>query len=250
MICKLCNKDLPLRKSHIIPEFFYRPGYDEKGRLFAMYEGILKDRYIQKGIREELLCGGCEQFLNDNYEKYFYSFWYKKQNMPSKADGNVYWVRGIEYGQFKLFLLSILWRAGVAKGKDYASVSLGPHEKIIRNMILKKDPGPETKYQIFAVLLLLPGTKDICSGFIMPPIASHIDARHLYVFAFGGCVWNFVVSSHPFGVPVDGFALSDKGTMLMPTIDLTDFPPVDKFMKSQIKAFKIAASKSQWGHSI
>jgi hypothetical protein len=243
MECKLCHKKKPLRKSHIIPEFFYRPGYDEKGRLFVVREGISEDRYIQKGIREYLLCSECEHFLNDNYEKYFYEFWYKKKNILKETVGKIYKVIGLDYAKAKLFLLSILWRASVASGKDYNQVMLGPHESIIRDMILSKDPKDPSNYQIFATLLLLPDSNTICGEFIMSPIVCRYDARHLYVFTFGGCIWNFVVSSHPIGYPVDVCSLSDKGTITMPTMILTDFPPVKKFISAQIGRFGASGLK-------
>src|SRR3989304_4401196 len=193
MECKLCQKKKSLRKSHIIPEFFYRPGYDEKGRLFVVRQGISEDRYIQKGIREYLLCSECEHFLNDNYEKYFHEFWYEKKNMPKEAVSNIYKVRGLDYAKAKLFLL--------------------------------------------------PDSNSICGEFIMSPIVCRYDARHLYVFTFGGCIWNFVVSSHPIGYPVDVCSLSNKGTITMPTISLTDFPPVKKFISAQVGRFGVAGSK-------
>ena len=41
----------------------------------------------------------------------------------------------IDYTKFKLFLLSIIWRASISKQKISESVNLGAHEKIIGEMI-------------------------------------------------------------------------------------------------------------------
>jgi len=244
MECKLCHKKKPIRKSHIIPEFFYRPGYDEKGRLFEVRYGVYKDKYIQKGIREQLMCLDCEQFLNNNYERYFHNFWYKKKNLPEESLDKIYIVRSLDYAKTKLFLLSILWRASVASGKDFTEVVLGPHENKIREMLLNKDPKDQFNYQIFATLLLVPGTNNICGEFIMFPIVCRYDARRIYVFTFGGCIWNYVVSSHPIGYPVDVCSLSEKGNIAMPTINLTDFPPVRKFISAQVNRFNIVGSSN------
>jgi hypothetical protein len=50
-----------LRKSHILPEFFYVETYDEKHRAIQVTsQPGEKEMFIQKGEREKLLCGDCE----------------------------------------------------------------------------------------------------------------------------------------------------------------------------------------------
>ena len=76
MNCKLCLKQKDLQKSHLIPEFFYKPLYDEKHR-FHVLTTTPEDKNIfeQKGIREKLLCYDCEQYfsqLEDYVRKVFY----------------------------------------------------------------------------------------------------------------------------------------------------------------------------------
>jgi hypothetical protein len=47
----------------------------------------------------------------------------------------------------KLFQLSILWRASVAKGDFFSKVKLKPrHEEEIRKMLLNGEPGKEDRY--------------------------------------------------------------------------------------------------------
>jgi len=43
--CRLCLQERPLRDSHIIPEFLYRPLVDEKHRAAALDQGVAKLRY-------------------------------------------------------------------------------------------------------------------------------------------------------------------------------------------------------------
>ncbi len=70
MACKLCKKDKKLMNSHIIPEFIYKPLYDEKHRFHVISTYKQKDRpKEQKGIRERLLCLDCEQHIS-RYEDY------------------------------------------------------------------------------------------------------------------------------------------------------------------------------------
>ena len=77
--CRLCGSDdEPLRNSHILPEFLYRPLYNEKGHMLAIREPDATHRpteRIQKGIREKLFCECCEQYFNEHFEKPFLNQW-------------------------------------------------------------------------------------------------------------------------------------------------------------------------------
>ncbi len=70
MTCRLCQRHKPLQNSHVVPEFFYKPSYDEKHRIYARIGARLAGMPpLQKGFREPLLCWDCEQKLSP-YEKY------------------------------------------------------------------------------------------------------------------------------------------------------------------------------------
>ena len=84
-ICKLCleNKKLQ-KKSHIIPDFMYKELYDEKHRLYKIYNeeieaGNLKKRMVNDAAYEKnILCHDCDNdVINRRYENYanlvFYS---------------------------------------------------------------------------------------------------------------------------------------------------------------------------------
>lgn len=65
MACALCLKDLPLCASHIIPEFMYKSIYapgNHRLRWIHSKDDLFDYRHktLQKGLREALLCGGCE----------------------------------------------------------------------------------------------------------------------------------------------------------------------------------------------
>src|SRR5205809_2236864 len=65
--CALCRQERPLRKSHVIPEFMFKPLYDEKHRFWSVTNVLSKqNRLFQKGLREKLLCDACEQRLSEH----------------------------------------------------------------------------------------------------------------------------------------------------------------------------------------
>src|SRR5437762_9442510 len=51
-----------------------------------------------------------------------------------------------DYARLKLFLLSILWRVGVATGDFFRAVDLGRHTKQLQQMLLTENPGEPDEY--------------------------------------------------------------------------------------------------------
>lgn len=193
--CKLCLEVRPLRRSHIVPEFLHKALYDEKHRARRIELGKDVPGYLQKGLRDRLLCDACEQFLNDRYEKPFYAQWQEGRLLPTRLlPDRVHYVTGVDYATIKLFLLSVLFRASVSTLGPFSGVSLGPHEERLRLMVLQQDPGEPTQYPVVGMF-----TVDE-AGTILHSVASPVPYRlfrqRAYVFMFGGCEWAFFVSSH------------------------------------------------------
>src|SRR5262245_52027646 len=70
MNCALCGLEQPLCKSHILPEFIYRPLYDENHRVHVLSTMKVRPRPMeQRGISEKLLCSDCESQIS-KYERY------------------------------------------------------------------------------------------------------------------------------------------------------------------------------------
>ncbi len=196
MKCALCELDKPLKNSHIVPEFLYAKLYDIKGRAIGINgRGHLRREFIQKGLREKLLCGGCEQFLNDNYEKCFKEYWFDKNPLPKVIPAEGILLRNINYKAFKLFHLSILFRCGVARHPTYSAVNLGQHENILRKMICDVNPGGLRQYTIFAHAVVRKNNV-LEDRLISRPIKTRYDGHNMHGIMFGGCMWYYTVSKH------------------------------------------------------
>ena len=211
--CKLCGNVKELALSHIIPEFCYKPIYDEKSRGIRLTVDSPRARPIQIGHRELLLCDACEGHIN-KFEKYFADCWYKDRLIPkSVPDGGVT-ITGLDYAPFKLFHLSILWRAHVAAHQDFSTVDLGPfHSEKIRKRLMANDPGPEDEYRIFA-LALTDNNGNVLHDRIMCPQRRRLDRHTVYTSFFAGCVWNYVISSHSLD-QLPGSCLSSAGNLTL-----------------------------------
>ena len=104
---------------------------------------------LQKGIRERLFCESCEQHFNEYFEKPFREQWVIAQPLPNPwTDESVHWVN-VDYSSFKLFHLSVLFRAGVSTLPTYREVSLGKHQEKLRHLLLNRDPGEFWQYLVF-----------------------------------------------------------------------------------------------------
>lgn len=187
-VCKLCLASSELKYSHIIPEFFYRYMYDEKSRALLVEPEYLGKTPIQKGSREYMLCLGCEERLNV-YETYVAKLW--KKHFPEKVEGAIF-IMKIDYSLFRLFHLSILWRASVSTLDFFKHVSLGKHEEIIRTMILNNDPGKADQYAFVSRILYTTDKKIIHT--IAQPLQAKKAGFTFYSFSFGGVMWDYMVS--------------------------------------------------------
>ena len=222
----------------MVPEFLYVPAYDDKHRVRQVRSDSPRVRLAQKGIRERLLCGGCEKIINDRYELPISRVWRRliPDQIPLGHDSLA--ISGFDYGTFKLFNLSILWRASVARGAAWAHVNLGErHEQALRAMLLERDPGPALRYPFFGNVMLTPETRDVALGIVMAPTFGRYKATRVYMFIYGGCSWHFLVSSHT-AIPHTPYVALEAGTMVLSVRDLRDNRAFDKHMRAHVESLK------------
>ena len=155
-ICRLCGQPKKLVKAHIIPDFMYGELFDQKHRI----KQVSFESNVFKGITpretgefyKSILCEKCDNEILGSYEAYakraFYGGTMLTLSKEPERMFNKTWMQvgNIDYKKFKLFLLSILWRASITKGPYFRQVNLDKHENIIRDMMLNGDPGKKEDY--------------------------------------------------------------------------------------------------------
>jgi len=214
--CKLCQKERELQKSHIIPEFMFKPLYDDKHRIISMStKEEVKDRYIQKGIREYLLCKECEERFS-KLETYAADLIFQKVIFTEKNENSII-VKNVDYNIFKLFQLSILWRASISQLKEFKEVYLGPHEEKIRNLLLNNNPDDPHQY---CCMIFYSSTIPLSIDLLLMPDMVRIEKHRCYRFILNGLFWIYFVSSHTDSLP-EQLYLSRDGTL--PILDGKDF---------------------------
>lgn len=194
-LCRLCQKDRVLRNSHVVPEFLYSDLYNNKHQMMGVHGLGSKGWEVQqKGLREYLFCDACEQHFNERFEKPFRRAWIKNCPLldPWDAD-DVHWIQ-VNYADFKLFHLSVLFRAGVSSLPTFSEVSLGLHEDRLRRMLLNVNPGAAEQYPIFGYAVIHHRTKRIVQ-MVSKAQANKFGGRRCYGFMYGGVQWWIGVAS-------------------------------------------------------
>ena len=227
MRCALCLQEAELRRSHVLPEFLYETLYDEKHRLQVL--SIIPEQgnwHEQKGLRERLLCDACEQKLSV-WERYASLALKGRLPLTFRQEGSVVHIGGLDYTRFKLFQLSVLWRAGVSTLQFFEKVQLGKHAEILRRLLLAGDPGSSERYGCF--MFGLKHESGAFTGIIMQPGKVCLHGHIGYRFVFGGFLWSMLTSSHDLGPPLNQCTLGVNGNTVFLLRNATDMKNLVSF---------------------
>jgi hypothetical protein len=146
--------------SHIYPKWTFRRMKAADGRIYrySTQAGIQEVR-IQDGPKEPMLCAECEVRLSvweGAMAKAINSDGVFEDLKPENGALSVF--RHLEYGPTRLYLLSLLYRADIAKHAFFAQVNLGPiHRERIRLLLVSGDPGPPERYGCIVAVPQLSG---------------------------------------------------------------------------------------------
>jgi len=212
MACKLCKENKPLRESHIFPEWLYKPLYDDNHRFFVLSTDANKRRGTRpKGIYERLLCHECEQRFS-KWEGYARDVFC---DLPLKVieDNRAVVFSGLKYAPFKLFQMSLIWRASITSRPEAHRIDLGTHTERIRKMLSEDRPGEV--YEYGSILMLPALSQELMQQFVYPPerLPTKIDGHSAYRAVFGGLFWLFIVSNHSSRLPHKEVFLSKDGNL-------------------------------------
>ena len=228
--CALCRQQRPLQYSHIIPEFQYKPLYDAKHRIHIVSSDPAKpDRTIRKGIREYLLCLDCEQRFS-KWESYSSRVLFGDAAKLVRRSGKRVFLQGIDYPKFKLFLMSLLWRMGVASGPIWKEVDLGPHEEKLRLALLSGDPLTANDYSCLLIGVLVDGKFDL--GWFLPPQGSRANGHRIYRVIINGVAFVFFVSGHHHPLNLGRIAINEKNEMTLAVEEARNMPFVTEALCS------------------
>jgi hypothetical protein len=149
---------------------------------------------LQKGIWEPLLCEDCEQHFNEYFEKPFLEQWVRNPKLPDPwNETDIQWIT-VDYASFKLFHLSVLFRAGVSSLPTFQDVQLGPHEEKIRKLLLARSPGEDWQYPVFGYAVVHHKTNRLVQ-MVSRAVRARLNGQQCYGIMYGGAQWWVGVSS-------------------------------------------------------
>jgi len=199
--CRLCGTaQEKFQKSHIIPDFMYRDLKNSQSQILRMRMPFGKRlRHIPTGFYEKpLLCTSCEKMIGA-WESYAEKMLTRNNHFEVPKDKTagelIRLVEDVEYKRFKLFLLSIVWRASVSNLPFFSEVFLGKeHEGRIGQMLLKDDPGEEDDYPVTLIVPEGPAGKNLSIG---QPYKNKNAANAVrYLFPICEVIYLFHISKH------------------------------------------------------
>ena len=234
MKCKLCQEEKKLVKSHIIPEFFYKELYDSKNRYLYIHVDLEKKiKLYQKGQWEKLLCVDCENKFS-KLEAYVYKLLFGgKISIKLKCSDKTYFqIEKIDYKIFKLFQLSILWRSSVTSLPFFSHVNLGPHQELIRLMLINNNPG---RYYDFGCMMASITLNKNLLDVLRRPDKICLEGKSCYTFIFGGFMWQFIDSINSKSFSGKSEFLQENGEQIILKLDYSELD----FLRDEIELFKL-----------
>lgn len=194
-LCKLCLREHTLIKAHIIPEAFFRDmTVDEiPVALFSGTKGVMPKRMPTGPWDAAILCEECEKRF-DTWDSYGVEFLRRpltELRLITTGDRcKVFAPVEFDYGRFKLFVLSVLWRAHATSLHFFSDVALGPFEPKLRAMLMAADAGPQEEFGVW--VLRYEGAP---GPVVEPPTRARPDGVNVYMFHF---------ALHDLSIHVDG----------------------------------------------
>jgi hypothetical protein len=222
MSCALCLKSAELRQSHVIPEFFFRQVYDAIHRCqLISTECSTPERYVQKGLREQMLCDTCEKKFS-RWEKYAKEAFVDGKGVALAREGNWLVIHGLDYRTFRLFQLSLLWRMSVTSLPFFKEVDLGPHEEKLRLALLSDNPLEPDQYPCLLVAVKIDG--QFYQDGILQPSVVRIDGNRCYRIMIAGILFTFHVGNQPIPIDISPFILSKQNELRVLVQDIRNIP--------------------------
>jgi len=207
-----------------------------------------------------MLCGSCEGFLSQAYEKYGTRLFKNKRLILESPDSRVF--LKFDYQRFFLYATSILWRASLSKqsdfvlAKDFALISEFFRSCIQRqSLLLPSSSEPGLRLDHFVTVSIVKVTENtdllpqsvIDSTLMYPRLDLNIERATVVTYYF--MVDGFVVRLSVHKIDSSGFTslgtailgrIKDRSFIKIPTIDIANYPAILRFFSAAAKA------KVQW----
>lgn len=164
--------------------------------------------------------------LNDRYEKYVSNLHFSEAVQAALRDKRGMTVVRVDYLRFRLFALSLLWRASVSSLDFFKDVKLNAiDEERLRSMLVRQDPGSPEDYGMFLVVPLSNG-KPIFDRMLSPDFTI-VEGNFILRFLISGIIWTFCRTRDNGRTPEFGsYFLNEDGNLHIAAMDESNLPMV------------------------
>lgn len=221
--CAFCLTHEQLQSSHIIPEFMYKQNYTSRHGSIGIRvrrNGAVSASRIQKGLREPLLCRGCEGYFAKRFETPFAQAWNGLNTGRSTSvteavvhqtqDADVIRVTGLDYSTTKLLFLSIVWRGNESSLPEFKTVRLSRRDAAnIKSMLAARDPGTVIDYPLNLALIRPPD-----HGGLFTPWTDSVGSISRITFLAGNVGPNVWVTRRRLAYPANLCSVQEDGSAL------------------------------------
>lgn len=222
MVCRLCQRDKTLIKSHIIPKFYWEPLRDDIGGIIRIDNSHEEQRirYPKSGEYEKLLCFDCDNKEIGKLDDYVSDLFNNKSVLGFESREKKI-VFPIIYKKLKLFLLSVLWRSSVASRFFWSNVNLGEEtNERLRKFILNKSKVNKYTYPCICLKFSDPKVKN--PYFILSPLHIKNKETEYYIYIFAGFMWVFFPTKKDYLNFGDYPLIKDEDKLVIPKVNLEE----------------------------
>lgn len=135
-ICKLCDLEKELKRSHVIGRAVFKKalkGANYALRLDKEHNKVIKD---QDQWATYMLCGDCEHDLNTKYEGYSLDILRnRKKSVKHKKRDNHYEIQGVDQKKLILYLISIMWRGIESNHEVFKKLKIFDESPVAKNFL-------------------------------------------------------------------------------------------------------------------
>ena len=151
-----------------------------------------KRHWLQKGLWDRLFCEVCETHLSKIERKSAAQLRYISS--LESEDGEYVRPASSDIANIRLLALSILWRSHVSTMKTFDHVNIGPIAEVIRQRLLKADPGLPTDFPV--ALIRIDGTSYAPTVMHAPHKTTFGDTEGWLILAMG-YKWIIITDPRP-----------------------------------------------------
>lgn len=204
----------------------YKYCYDEKHSFIEFNASRNShNKRRRKGIYERLLCIDCEGILQ-KYEDYGKTILYDEVKPFIKQKRKAYYTTEYDYKKFKLFSLSLLWRASICNLSMFNLINLGPYEETLRDILFYEKLIQVNEFPCF--IWQLQNGPSLADGVFMEifPTKAKKDRKTVYHLIIDGLYFFF-------GVGLCSIQTFRNGSSICPEslrIGVDDLVRVDAFL--------------------